>query len=50
MQKRYPTGTCCMAYETHTGAMYQPKGLGFEGDGRQTKKGRYVCIPMADSC
>ena len=45
MENRQPTGICCMAQETQTGVLYQPRGVGwgekFKGD---------ICIPMADSC
>ena len=47
---RQPTGICCMAQETQTGALYQPRGVGWEGNGREVQKGRDICIPMADSC
>ena len=30
-------GICCMAQETQTGA--QPRGVGWEGDGREVQKG-----------
>ena len=30
-----------MARETQTGALYQPRGVGWRED---------ICIPMADSC
>ena len=43
-------GICCMAQETQTGALYQPRGVGWEGDGREFLKGEDMCIPMADSC
>ena len=44
---RQPTGICCMSQETQTGALYQPRGVGWEGG----SKGRgYMCITMADSC
>ena len=33
-----------------TGAQYQSRGVGWEGDGREIQKGGDVCIPMADSC
>ena len=38
--------------ETQTGALYQPRGVGWgrEGDGREVQKGGHICIPMADSC
>ena len=43
-------GICCMAQETQTGALCQPGGVGWEGDGREYQKGGNMCIPMADSC
>ena len=44
-------GICCMAQETQTGALYQPRGVGFgEGDGTEVQKGGDICILMADSC
>ena len=45
-------GVCCMAQETQTWALYQPKGVGWggEGDGREFQKVGDICIPMADSC
>ena len=40
-------GICCMAQETQTGALYQTRGVRWEGG----SKGRgYIYIPMADSC
>ena len=39
-----------MAQETQTGALYQSRGVGWEGDGREVRKGEDICIPMADSC
>ena len=43
-------GICCMAQETQTGALYQPRGVGWGGDGREFQKGGDRCVPMADSC
>ena len=43
-------GICCLAQETQTGAPYQPRGVGWEEDGREVQKGGDVCILMADSC
>ena len=43
-------GVCCMAQETQTGALYQPRGVDGEGDGREVQKGENICSPMADSC
>ena len=42
-------GICCMAQETQTGALYQPRGVAGEGDGREPQKGGDICTPMADS-
>ena len=39
-----------MAQETSTGALYQPKGVGWGGKWEGVSKQRGVCIPMADSC
>ena len=47
---RQPTGICCMAQETQTGALYHPRGVDGEGDGREVQKGGDICIPTADSC
>ena len=38
-----------MSQETQTGALYQPRGVGWGGYGREVKEGRDICIPMADS-
>ena len=43
-------GICCVAQETQTGALYQPRGVGWRGNGREVQKGWDICIPMADSC
>ena len=43
-------GICCMAQETQTGALYKPRGVEGEWDGREVQKEGDVCIPMADSC
>ena len=43
-------GICCMAQETQTAAVNQPRGVGWEGDGREVQKGGFIRIPMADSC
>ena len=42
-------GTCCMAQETQTGALYQPRGMGW-GRRWEIQKGGDICMPMADSC
>ena len=43
-------GICCMAQETQTGALYQPRGVGMGGRWEGGSKGRDIHIPMADSC
>jgi len=43
-------GICCVAQETQTGALYQPRRVGWEGHGREFQEGGDICIPMADSC
>ena len=43
-------GICRMSQETQTGALYQPRGVDGEGNGREVQKGGDICIPMADSC
>ena len=42
-------GICRMAQETQTGALYQPRGVGWGGRWEFQKAGD-ICIPMADSC
>ena len=39
-----------MSQGTQTGALYQPRGVGGEGDGREVQEGGDICIPVADSC
>ena len=41
-----------MSQVTQTGALYQPMGMGWdgEGDGREFQEGGDICLPMADSC
>ena len=41
-----------MSQETQTGALHQPRrvGWGGAGDRREVQKGGDICIPMADSC
>ena len=39
-----------MAQKTQTGALYQPRRVGWEGDGREVQQGGDICIPMADLC
>ena len=37
-----------MAQETQTGALYQLRGVGWEGDEREVQEEEDICIPMAD--
>ena len=39
-----------MAQETQTEALYQPRGVDGEGDGREVQAEGDICIPMADLC
>ena len=41
-------GICRMAQETQTGALYQPRGVGWGGDAKEFQKEEDICIPMAD--
>ena len=41
-------GICCIAQETQTGALYQPREVGWGG--RWEGQGGDICIPKADSC
>ena len=43
-------GICCMAQETQTGALFQPRGVGWEGDESEALKEGDICLPMAESC
>ena len=38
-----------MAQETQTGSLYQPRGVGWEGDEREVQEQEDICIPMSDS-
>ena len=38
--KREPGGICCMAQEIQTGALYQPRGVGWGGRWGGVSKGR----------
>ena len=50
-ENRWPMGICCMAQETQTGALYQPREVGWEGRCEGVSKWiGYICIPLADSC
>ena len=46
MGNRQPMGICCMSQGTPRGALYQPRGVGWEED----SKGGDICMPVADSC
>ena len=35
---------------TQTSALWQPRGVGCVGGGREVQEGGDICIPMADSC
>ena len=37
---KQPTGICCMAQETQTGALYQPRGVGWRGRWEGGSRGR----------
>ena len=39
-----------MAQETQTGALYQPRGVGWGERGREAQEGGDIRILMADSC
>ena len=36
-----------MAQETQTAALYQPRGMGWEGRREEVQKGGDICIPVA---
>ena len=38
-----------MAEETQTGDLYQSRGVGWVGDGREVQKGGDICMPMVNS-
>ena len=41
---------CCISQETQTGALYQPRGVGWGGRWEGGSRGGDICISMADSC
>ena len=43
-------GICHMAKKTQTGALYQPRRMGWGRRWEGGSKGEDICIPMADSC
>ena len=42
-------GICCMAQETQTGALYQPRGMGWGGRWEGGSKGRGYIYTYGDS-
>ena len=42
-------GICCMSQGTQTGALYQPREVGWEGDGREVQEGGGICTSVPDS-
>ena len=42
-------GICCIAQETNSGALYQPRRVRWWGRWEGVEKGGDICIPMADS-
>ena len=41
-------GICCMAQETQTGALYQPRGVGLGWERQEGgSKGRGICVTLA---
>ena len=43
-------GSCCITQGAQPGALWQPRGVGWSGSGREVQEGVDVCIPMADLC
>ena len=43
-------GICCVSQGAQTGALWQPRGVGWGGGGREGQEGGDICTPMADSC
>ena len=43
-------GICCMAQETQTGVLYQPRVMGWGGKWEGGSKGKGYLLSMADSC
>ena len=48
--KQIESRNCCRSQGTQTGALYQPRGVGWEGDGREVQNRGDICISMADLC
>ena len=43
-------GTSCITQGAQTCALWQPRGVGWGGGGREGQEGGDICTPMADSC
>ena len=43
-------GICCTTQGTQTGALWQSRRMGWEGDGREGWEGGDMGVPTADSC
>ena len=43
-------GICCISEGIRTGALYQPRGVDGEEDGRDGQEEGDICILIADSC
>ena len=43
-------GICCMTQGTQTEALYQPRGVGGRGDGREAQGRGHTYTYMTDSC
>ena len=46
---REPVGICCVTQGAQTGALWQPRGVGWGGRGREVQERGDICTPMADS-
>ena len=42
-------GVCFVTQGTQTGALYQPRGLGWGGRWEGVQEGGDICTPLADS-
>ena len=42
-------GICYMSQGTQTGALYQPREVGWLGDGRKAQEGGGICTSVPDS-